>query len=104
MSEGYESWRDKKKAADEALREQLKDCNLDGPYKIETGNLFDGSMLFGQQGFLYAICDICGATIKLDDPIEMNGLNIERGVHRHTQFHNELRPPQERIDHVAQDA
>lgn len=71
----------------EAFREQLKSCNMDGPFEIPTtGGMFD--FPFGKQPFRYAICTLCGSMIKLDDPIDIGEVkNLERGIYLHTAVH-----------------
>lgn len=80
----YELWREAETKRIEGLKQQLKDCNLDGPFYIRAGDLFSSIAL------AYAICDLCGAMVRLEDPIEVNDVRVERSVLRHTAFHGDI--------------
>lgn len=82
-----------RKAAEENLRRQLAEVDLDGPYKItQSGGMFGGFDMFAAGDILYAICFKCGSMVRLNDPeeTEPDKVPIERSVRLHTEWHAEL--------------
>jgi len=78
-------------AATEVFREQLASMMFDGPHGITQGGPFGGMGLFGSGEIRYAICLKCGAMVRLDDPLERDGLPpVERSIRLHWEWHEEL--------------
>lgn len=85
MSDSIEDRMARRQAEEDDLRRKLMEVQLDGPFKIRPGDFV--SALFGGD-FTYAVCQRCGAMVRLADPMETTeGRQIERGVKLHVDWH-----------------
>lgn len=75
---------------EEALRQQLRALDLDGPFDFPRSGFDSMSAIFGSVRDRFAICLRCGALVVLNDPEERpDAPPIERGVRLHTAWHEQ---------------
>lgn len=93
MSETTEERMAARKKAEDDLRANLAELQLDGPHRLAAGGGFDPiSLLFGEPRTRYCICLRCGAMVVLDDAETLDdGRVIERSVRLHTAWHEQVK-------------